>query len=118
MPFGTKEIADSSRELGEKIDKMIDNMHGLNKGTAQLAESMHSFQSEMDHMNENFLAMTSGIEGFRSDMQTMTKEIKNMANSTNILNQTLKELSKNMSGIIIDNVKDLLGINRFLKNSK
>jgi methyl-accepting chemotaxis protein len=133
MPFGTEKIAESSKELGDKVDALIDSMRVLNQGTAQLAQTtsqfgdaMKIFTEQMVQMNARFHELSGNFTTFQTEMQAMTQQIRTMAEATQgmqsgmteelkALNGTLHDLGKHMTVSMVENVKDSLSLNKILK---
>jgi hypothetical protein len=124
MPFGTKEIADTSKELADSVKLMINGTTELGKGTQILAQasqglidSTSEFQKSTQFMAENTEKLVNEMQGFRQDMQLLSTEMGKMTNSLektadvltaqlSQLNNTLADFGKNMTKSMMSNLRE------------
>jgi len=109
MPFGTKEIADSSKDLTEQVKSMNSNMDNLSKTTQALANTCQEFKSSTDNLQQSMASfsnntnqLTNEMDGFRKDMRSFTEEMGKLRNSLDKTSDVLAVQISNLASVLQD----------------
>lgn len=124
MPFGTKEIADTSKELSDQVKEMNKNMDNLSKTTQGLADTCQQFKSSTDNLQQSMTSfgnttsqLTTEMNGFRQDMRSFTDEMVKLRGSLDKtsdvlaiqisnLASVLQDFGKHMTRSMVDNIRE------------
>jgi hypothetical protein len=124
MPFGTKEIADSSKDLSEKIGNFMESTSKLGESTKILSQSTNDLiastsglQKSTQLVGESTTQLTQEMTAFRQEMHSFVGEMgllrtsldktaEVLATQLSHLSNILQDFGKYATRSMVDNIKE------------